>query len=162
MDHTVTLKLAPPGIVTHRALRVVGLSKRYTMNEVAGIPAQWQRFVPLMSNLVGDQRQTTYGIGYNNDDTGKDYMCAVEVKNFGEIPRELTRLSIAEHLYAHFTHQGHVTLFRSMWKSIFNDWLPTSGYDIAHAPDFERYGEAFNPITGEGLLELFVPVKKKA
>jgi AraC family transcriptional regulator len=59
-----------------------------------------------------------------------------------------------------FTHQGHVTAFKAMWKAIFGDWLPGSGYEIAQAPDFERYGEAFDPARGEGLLEIWVPVHK--
>lgn len=162
MDDTNSLRLAAPKIVTHRAFRVAGLSERYSMNDIAGIPAQWQRFVPHMLSLArGHGRQTTYGVCYNTDETGMDYMCAVEVNDFGDVPRELTRLSIGEQLYAHFTHRGHVTQFRRMWQAVFNEWLPTSGYEIVQAPDFERYGEDFDPMRGEGLLELFVPVRKK-
>ena len=116
----------------------------------------------LIEMLGGRPRVTTYGVCYNTDDTGMDYMCAIEVATFDAAPRELTRLSIGEHLYAHFGHHGHLTQIKLMWQAIFNDWLPASGYEIAQAPDFERYGEAFNPMTGKGLLELFVPVKKKA
>ena len=162
MEDTNPLRLAAPTIVTHRAFRVVGMSERYSMSDIAGIPAQWQRFVPHMLNLAsGNGRETTYGVCYNTDETGMDYMCAVEVNDFGHIPRELSRLSIGEHLYAHFTHRGHVMQLRRMWQVIFNDWLPTSGYEIAQAPDFERYGDDFDAMRGEGLLELFVPVRKK-
>jgi AraC family transcriptional regulator len=162
MDDTAPLRLAPLRIETHRAFRVVGLSERYAMDNIAGIPEQWQRFVPHMLALIGDKpRQTTYGICANTDDTGMDYICAIEVSRFDDVPRELTRLSIAEHLYAHFAHRGHVTQIKRMWQAIFNDWLPDSPYEIAQAPDFERYGAEFDPMRGEGLLELFVPVKLK-
>ncbi len=162
MDDTTNLRLAAPRLETHRAFRVVGLSERYAMDDIAGIPAQWQRFVPHMLTLsAGKARQTTYGICTNTDDSGLDYMCAIEVPNFDGVPRELARLSIAEHLYAHFAHKGHVTQIRRMWQTIFNEWLPTSGYEIAQAPDFERYGDDFDPMRGEGLLELFVPVKRR-
>ena len=162
MDDSNSLRLAVPQIVTHRPFRLAGVSERYSMNDIAGIPAQWQRFVPYMPGLSrGGARQTTYGVCYNADETGMDYMCAVEVGDFGDVPRELTRLSIGEHLYAHFAHQGHVTQLRRMWQAIFNEWLPGSGYEIVQAPDFERYGETFNPMRGEGLLELFVPVRSK-
>jgi AraC family transcriptional regulator len=163
MDDTTDLRLAPPVLQTHRAFRVVGLSERYAMNDLAGIPAQWQRFVPHMLALIGNNpRQTTYGICTNTDDTGVDYMCAIEVPRFNDAPSELIRLSIAEHLYAHFTHRGHVTQIKRMWHAALNGWLPSSGYELAQAPDFERYGDDFDPMRGEGLLELFVPVKVKS
>jgi AraC family transcriptional regulator len=42
-------------------------------------------------------------------------------------------------------------------------WLPTSGHERAKAqgpPDFfERYGEGFDPQTGYGDIEVWVPVK---
>lgn len=163
MDDVQGLKLAPPRLVTHRALLVAGVSEHYSEGNVAGIPAQWQRFAPYLGAIPGQTGgRTTYGVCYNVDGVGMDYMCAVEVKDFAKVPRELSRLSIGEHLYAVFTHQGHVTAFKAMWKAIFTDWLPGSGYEIAQAPDFERYGEAFDPARGEGTLEIWVPVKKKA
>lgn len=163
MDDTTDLRLAGPSIETHRAFRVVGLSERYAMHDIAGIPAQWQRFVPHMLTLIGNKpRQTTYGICTNTDDSGMDYMCGIEVPNFDGVPNELARLSIAEHLYARFAHSGHITQIKRMWQTVLNEWLPSSGYELAQAPDFERYGADFNPMRGEGLLEIFVPVKLKS
>lgn len=161
MDDTFDLRLGPPRLIKHRAFLVTGLSEHYSEGDVAGIPAQWQRFVPYLGAIPGQTGgRTTYGVCYNVDGSGMDYMCAVEVSNFSEVPRELARLSICEHLYAVFTHTGHVTAVKPMWKSVFNDWLPRSGYEIAQAPDFERYGETFDPVRGEGALEIWVPVTK--
>ena len=38
-------------------------------------------------------------------------------------------------------------------------WLPESGHEVADAPDFERYGPEFDPTTGNGGLEVWVPLK---
>jgi AraC family transcriptional regulator len=161
MDDKPEFRLAPPRFATHRAFLVAGLSGRYGESDMAAIPAQWQRFVPYIGNIPGQVGQRpTYGICYNGDGTGIDYMCAVEVKDFSDVPRELARLSIGEHLYAVFTHKGHVTQIRAMWKAIFA-WFPGSPYEMAQAPDFERYGETFDARTGAGEIEIWVPVKKK-
>jgi hypothetical protein len=32
---------------------------------------------------------------------------------------------------------------------------------VADAPNFERYGESFDPVTGNGGLEIWVPVKEE-
>jgi AraC family transcriptional regulator len=45
-----------------------------------------------------------------------------------------------------------------------NKWLPRSGHEVAHvvvdAPDFfERYGEDFDPKTGMGGIEVWIPIK---
>mgnify|MGYP003409082453 CR=1 FL=1 len=39
-------------------------------------------------------------------------------------------------------------------------WLPISGMKAADAPSFERYDEKFDPATGNGGLEIWVPVRE--
>jgi AraC family transcriptional regulator len=88
-------------------------------------------------------------------------MTGIEVASFEDIPRVLTRLTITGQLYAQFSHHGHVTQIRRMWQSVFEDWLPGSGYDVVEAPDIEHYGDAFNPLTGEGQLDIWIPVRRR-
>jgi AraC family transcriptional regulator len=61
--------------------------------------------------------------------------------------------------YAVFSHSEHVSTIRSTWTTIWNAWWPSSGHELADAPDFERYGEEFDPRTGLGGLEIWVPIK---
>jgi AraC family transcriptional regulator len=58
-----------------------------------------------------------------------------------------------------FTHDGHISTIRGTWKSIWSQWLPGSGHKLADAPFFERYGEAFDPRTGSGGFEIWIPLK---
>ena len=69
-------------------------------------------------------------------------------------------MRIAEHLYAVFTHAEHVSTIRGTMNAIWNSWLPTSGYQAADAPGLERYDEKFNPETGLGGFEIWIPVRK--
>jgi AraC family transcriptional regulator len=43
--------------------------------------------------------------------------------------------------------------------TIWNLWFPSSGHELVDAPDFERYGEEFDPQTGLGGFEIWVPIK---
>jgi AraC family transcriptional regulator len=42
---------------------------------------------------------------------------------------------------------------------IFDDWLPRSGCEVAAAPSFECYSEAFDPIA-IGNVEIWIAVKE--
>src|SRR5438105_2014185 len=71
-----------------------------------------------------------------------------------------SRVRIPEQRYAVFTHSDHVSTIRRTVNTIWNQWLPASGLKAADAPFFERYDENFDPLTGNGGLEIWVPVKE--
>lgn len=58
-----------------------------------------------------------------------------------------------------FTHRDHVSTVRRTWYTIWNKALPEAGLQSADAPEFERYGAAFDPRTGEGGFEIWIPIK---
>ena len=43
--------------------------------------------------------------------------------------------------------------------TIWGKYLPESGHEVADAPNFERYGPEFDPRTGNGGLEVWIPIK---
>jgi len=83
----------------------------------------------------------------------------VEVKDFLRIPADWSRVRIPAQKYAVFSQRDHISTIRSTWNTIWNEWLPTFEYEVVDAPDFERYGEEFNPTTGMGGFEIWIPVK---
>jgi AraC family transcriptional regulator len=44
-------------------------------------------------------------------------------------------------------------------QAIWNDWLPRSGWRPVDGPEFEVYGERFDPRTGRGVIEVWSPVQ---
>lgn len=163
MSEAPLSKIKPPRLVDGPALLVAGLSERYTYESSAGIPAQWQRFGPYIGHIPGQKGDVAYGVCYNADEAGNmEYLCGVEVDEFSSLPKELTRLRIAAHRYAVFTHAGHVSSIRQTWMSIFDQWMPASGYGASDAPSFERYDARFDPRTGSGGLEIWIPVDAAA
>jgi AraC family transcriptional regulator len=43
---------------------------------------------------------------------------------------------------------------------IYNTWLPQSGYRHGQAPEFELYGETFDPANPASAFEIYIPVVK--
>jgi len=46
MDETLLIKLEPPRLEDGRRLLIAGIGARYTCEASAGIPSQWQHFLP--------------------------------------------------------------------------------------------------------------------
>ena len=159
MDSTFIDNLAAPRFLTGKALLVAGLGERYNCESSAAIPGQWNRFHQSIPRVPGRIGQVAYGVCCNGDDAGNfDYIAGVEVSDFSDLPREFRRVRIPEQKYAVFTHRDHISSIRRTVNTIWNQWLPASGLKAADAPNFERYDEKFDPLTGNGGLEIWIPV----
>jgi AraC family transcriptional regulator len=160
MDQTTITPLASPRLVTSEVLLMFGLSENYQCSSKAGIPSQWNRFLPHLGPIQNQVGGVAYGVIYNSDDSGNvDYMCAVEVTEFPNHPAEFTRLRIPPQTYAVFEHRDHISSISASWKAIWEQGLAKAGYQAADGPALERYGEQFDGRTGLGGVELWVPVK---
>ena len=161
MDSTVVDNLQSPRFQTGKAFLVAGIGERYSCENGAGIPGQWQRFHQSVETIPGRVGPMAYGVCCNGDDAGNfDYIAGVEVSDFSDLPREFSRVRIPEQRYAVFTHRDHISTIRRTINTIWNNWLPASGLKAADAPNFERYDENFDPLTGNGGLEIWVPVRE--
>ena len=162
MDSTVTDNLQAPRFETSKPLLVAGIGERYTWESGGpAIPGQWQRFHQAVDGIPGRVGKVAYGVCCNGDDAGNfDYIAGVEVSDFSDLPREFSKVRIAEQRYAIFTHRDHISTIRRTVNTIWNHWLPASGLKAADAPSFERYDENFDPLTGNGGLEIWVPVRE--
>jgi AraC family transcriptional regulator len=135
-----------------------GLTGRYHHGNIEGIPAQWQRFGLHMGKIPGQAGWASYGVCYNFDGAGNfDYMCAVEVAGESPLPAGLTHLPVAAQRYAVFTHRDHISKIGQTWDAIYNEWAKTSGHALVQAPQFEYYSEDFDPKTGTGVVEIWIP-----
>jgi AraC family transcriptional regulator len=161
MDSTLIDDLQAPHFQTGKSLLVAGIGERYNCESSAGIPGQWQRFNQSVENIPGRIGHVAYGVCCNGDDAGNfDYITGVEVSDFSDLPREFASVRIPDQKYAVFTHRDHISTIRRTINTIWNQWLPSSGLKAADAPNFERYDENFDPLTGNGGLEIWIPVKE--
>jgi AraC family transcriptional regulator len=160
-DSTPLDHLEPPRFETGKPLLVAGVGERYDCEGGAAIPGQWNRFRQAEPRISGRIGKVAYGVCCNADDAGNfDYIAGVEVADFSDLPREFSRVRIPEQRYAVFTHSEHISTIRRTVGTIWNHWLPASGLKAADAPNFERYDATFDPVTGNGGLEIWVPVRE--
>ena len=160
MDASLIVDLEPPRFENGRALLIAGLGERYSFETTHGIPWQWKRFAPYIGNIPGQVGRTAYGVCCNGDGAGNfDYIAGVEVASFDDLPSEFSRIRVPAQRYAVFSHRDHVSRLRATFYTIWNKWLPASGYTHADAPDFELYDESFDPGTGTGTVEVWLPIR---
>jgi AraC family transcriptional regulator len=160
MDERQT-NLSSPRIVRSDALLIVGLKKRYNDATSAEIPAHWRAFQPHIGNIEKQKGNVAFGVICNNDDDGNfDYVTGVEVSQFSNVAKELEGIRVLPQTYATFRHDGHVSEIKQTWTAIFGKWLPGADCPIVDAPKIERYGDSFNPQTGYGDIEIWIPIKR--
>jgi AraC family transcriptional regulator len=167
IDALTSSALERPRFEEHGPMLIAGLSERYTCKNLDQIPAQWQRFAPHIGNIAGQVGRVDYGVclDLTGNADGFDYVAGVEVADFAGIPGDWAQLRIPAQKYAIFPHVGHVSRLRYTVQAIMEKWLPASGHQLARTfvdrPGFlERYGEEFDPQTGTGGIELWIPLER--
>ena len=67
MTHQQLTKLEPPRFEQGKALLLAGIGARYVCDNKAGIPSQWERFLPYFGHIPDQVGNTAYGVVYNVD-----------------------------------------------------------------------------------------------
>lgn len=160
MTHQQLTKLEPPRFEQGKALLLAGIDVRYKCDNKAGIPSQWERFLSYFGHIPDQVGPTAYGVVHNVDDDGNmEYLCAAEVRDFNRTPPELSTLRIGPQRYAIFKHREHISTISGTFAALWGQWMPESGHEAADAPLLEVYGPEFDARTGQGGLEVWVPIK---
>jgi AraC family transcriptional regulator len=160
--------LPEPAFTNGRPFLVAGFREDYTFARRSQIPEQWRRFGERWFGRVpGGVGRDAYGIVLSPPaGTGADfsYLCGVEVSDLSLVPSELHGLAVPAYRQARFVHRGPVTELPETIDAAMT-WLPRSGLavDPAARPEIpglvEWYGPNFDPATGRGDMEVWVPVK---
>lgn len=143
-----------------RVLLIAGENKAYNAHTRTQIPDQWDRFAPHIGKVPGQIGQASYGVCWNNKPDGTfDYLSGVEVAEAAKQPSEFARVALPARPYAVFTHGEHVSSLPQTIDTIWSRWVPECELSIAKAPCFERYTEEFDPQTGRGGMEIWIPLE---
>jgi AraC family transcriptional regulator len=76
------------------------------------------------------------------------------------LPPGLQHLPVAAERYAVFTRRDHISKIRNSWDAIYSEWPAASGHTLVQAPQFESCSEDFNPQTGTGVVEIWIPIER--
>jgi AraC family transcriptional regulator len=162
MDRAANTELALR-FVDGTSMTIAGFSERVTAETWDKIDKLWWRFAPHIGSVPGQVgRRVAYGV-VTDAGNGIDYLAGVEVSDVSGLPDGFVHARLPAQRYAVFEHQGHVSKLKDTMTAIWENWLPASGHAHARtagAPAFfERYGEAFDPQTGTGGIEVWIPIR---
>jgi len=151
-----------PQIVTKPAFTVVGMLLR-TTPMTPEIPALWSRFAPRMDSIAHPAEPgVSYGVmdHYDVETSQFDYMAGCAVEQVNALPEDMNRWDVPANTYAIF--ETTIPSLGQTMDTIYNSWLPASGYRHATGPYFERYGETFTPDDPTSTLLIYIPIEKSA
>jgi AraC family transcriptional regulator len=160
LSEKTDVALPPPRFVSGDPMLVVGLVERHSFGATQGIPGQWQRFMQHYADIPDKVQPIPLGISANMDDDGNfEYMAAVQVSKASDLPKALQQWRIPAQHYAVFRHDAHVSAIGQTYSAIFNAWLPAHGRRAANGPTIERHSETFDPRTGLGGVDIWIPLE---
>lgn len=141
--------IAPVRIEAAKAMRFVGLEERFTPARMAEIPALWSRF-----EASGVLSGVAYGVVRFGAGEEFTYLAAVERATDAPPPEGFVEVLVPARSYVVYVHEGHVArLCDTIAQIEVCAGLNEDGF-------IERYGEGFDPRTGLGDMEVWVPLRE--
>ncbi|WP_445506536.1 AraC family transcriptional regulator [Niallia sp. 03190] len=167
----VSLKGAEPmnvKVIEKEAFQVIGIKRSYSMKTDEHI-----QDIPLFWNEVNSNGTTDFLCSKNdgpikgvlgvcaettNTDKDMDYWIAVSTNQ--EATDGYETLTVPAANWAVFEVHGPMpTSIQKVWKQIYAEWFPSSGYTQAGAISLEVYGVDKEPTHPDYYSEIWIPVK---
>jgi AraC family transcriptional regulator len=87
-----------------------------------------------------------------------DYIAACQVTSDEGLPPGFVPVDVPASSWAVFV--TNMAELAQTYPYIYSTWLPRSGYQHGPAPEFELYGETFDPSVAGSPFEIYIPVVK--
>ena len=156
MRKDMIVDVPDPAMRNRDAFRVVGLSANCTFEDTSAIPGLWQSFNDIEDDVKDAEAGAAYGVCCDTEENGRfRYLAGVEARGTTD---GMDHIEVPASRYAVFEHTGHISDLPKTVYTIWNKALPDLGLKPAKTPDFERYDGRFDPDTGRGTVEVWIPV----
>jgi len=145
------------------AFRIIGVSQpldKEIENNFAVVPTMWQEAavngtIQKLAGMMDAAPMGLLGVSACNNPEQWKYFIAVSSTKEAE---EFEEYTIPAGTWAVFPGEGTNQSIQELEQRIVTEWLPTSGYEYANAPDIEVY---LNPDPQNAQYEVWIPVTKK-
>lgn len=146
------------------SFRIVGISEPLETDIEKNfeiVPKMWgtaamNGTIQKLSTMMDGVPMGMLGVSSCNESNNWKYYIGVSSTHI--IDNTLEELIITENTWAIFSREGHAQSIQELEKRIVTEWLPTSGYEYANAPDIEVY---LNADPDNSKYEVWIPVFKK-
>lgn len=149
-------------IVRKPAFQMTGVRwhvSRHNSENLEYMPKLWEKNIKICKKLRKisvEPEYWIYGLTESYTEEGFDYWIAVISK--GKAIREGKVICIPESDWAIFECIGPMPQAQyEMWRRVFCEWLPFSGYVLAELPQIERYGDG-DPFASDYKSQIWIPV----
>jgi len=145
------------------SFRIIGISQpldKEIENNFAVVPKMWQNAavdgtIQRLAGLMDAAPMGLLGVSACNDAEQWKYFIAVSST---KQDADFEEYIVPAATWAIFTGSGTNQSIQELEQRIVTEWLPTSGYEYANAPDIEVY---LNPDPQNAQYEVWIPVIKK-
>jgi AraC family transcriptional regulator len=159
MDNSKTVDLDAPRFETRDSFHVVGMTVTCKFGHPEAIPGLWDQFNAREDDVDAIANTPAYGVCHASDQDGCfDYTAGRQTDKNAAVPDGMQKISIPAGKYAVFVHKGHIADFGDTVQTVWNTALAEHNLTTRQAPDFELYDSRFNPETGRGEVEIWIPV----
>lgn len=149
-------------IETKEAFRITGVSvplEKEIEKNFAVIPSKWQEVsvngtLQRLIQMMDREPMGVLGVSTCNGEEAWRYYIAVSSSKEGE---GLEEYIVPAATWAIFPGEGTNESIQELERRIVTEWLPTSGYEYADAPDIEVY---ISPDPQNAKYEVWIPVVK--
>lgn len=150
-------------IETKEAFRIIGISAklhREIEQNFMVVPQMWQEAavngtIQRLASMMDASPMGLLGVSACDDEEQWKYFISVSsTKNSGEFEEYMVPAAT----WAIFPGSGTNHSIQELEQRIITEWLPTSGYEYADAPDIEVY---LNPDPENAQYEVWIPVRKR-
>lgn len=155
-------------ILTMEAFRIVGVKEHYNMSVeecFEKVPQFWGRTIQsgTVTEILKLMDKEPYGLlGVSPCMNGQDFDYYIAVATDQETPDGMAEYNVPKCTWAIFECIGAMpTAIQELQKRIITEWLPTSGYEYANAPDIEVYFEG-DQQADDYKCEVWLPITKKS
>ncbi|MFI8493936.1 effector binding domain-containing protein [Peribacillus butanolivorans] len=156
-------------IIERDSFQLIGIKQEFSLvngENLIGIPKLWDKVNSdgtddQLGKLNNGQIKGLLGVCVDKrileQNETMDYWIATEYD--GQVPEGYSSLTIPASKWVIFEVHGPMPdAIQEVWKRIFSEWFPTSGYEHAGTPEMEVYtdDDASNP---DYYSEIWIPVK---
>ena len=146
------------------AFRIVGLAQplaKEMEQNFATVPAMWEKAgqngsLQKLAGMMNSQPMGMLGVSVCNNE--EDWRYFIAVSSTAPAEGGFEEYTVPAATWAVFPGQGSGRSIQELEQRIVTDWLPSSGYEYANAPDIEVYLDADPQNTR---YEVWIPVVKK-
>ncbi len=150
------------------AFRIVGVKDHMEVNPEANfmrVPAFWQETTQkgLLPQICALMNEPPYGVlGISTCMDGKEMDYYIGAASSRPVPDGMEEYLVPPATWAVFTCIGPLpNALQDLQRRIITEWLPTSGYEYADAPDIELYTEG-DQQSSTYSCEVWLPIVKKS